>query len=379
MSRHQEGHIFKCHGAWHGRWYEDMLIDGVIVRKQRSKKLADYCDRYRTKSDVKVLLDEILIKINKGVSNPRSTMTVAEFFDTVYLPYMRDVKQRRPSTVKGYKEIWRNHVSGLVGHIPLRDFRRSHANNLLEAISTKGLTTRTLQHIKAFLSGVFKYACAKELCEYNPIHDADLEGLGKQSSEPGAYTLPQIVTMLKALEGTPKAIVTLAAFTGLRCAEIRGLEWPDFNGEEIMVNRAVWRHIPNPPKTKKSKAPIPAISPVREALEAHRQTMGQPTEGLIFRGVQREHIDLERIARRVLRPTLEALRIPWLGYHGFRRGLATNLYSLGVSDLTVQRIMRHSDVSITREHYIKTSQQDSVTAMEKLAQELTSMQQYATQ
>ena len=32
--------------------------------------------------------------------------------------------------------------------------------------------------------------------------------------------------------------------------------------------------------------------------------------------------------------------IPWCGWHGFRRGLATNLHTLDVNDLDIQRIMR---------------------------------------
>ena len=43
--------------------------------------------------------------------------------------------------------------------------------------------------------------------------------------------------------------------------------------------------------------------------------------------------------------------------------LATNLNALGVSDLTIQRILRHSDVSTTRKAYIKTLPQQTVDAM----------------
>jgi integrase len=34
----------------------------------------------------------------------------------------------------------------------------------------------------------------------------------------------------------------------------------------------------------------------------------------------------------------------WHGFHSFRRGLASTLYSLGVDDVMVQQIMRHQDV-----------------------------------
>ncbi len=46
-------------------------------------------------------------------------------------------------------------------------------------------------------------------------------------------------------------------------------------------------------------------------------------------------------------------RPDWHGWHAFRRGLATNLAELGVDDLTIQRILRHTNVQITRQHYIR--------------------------
>ncbi len=42
----------------------------------------------------------------------------------------------------------------------------------------------------------------------------------------------------------------------------------------------------------------------------------------------------------------------WHGWHAFRRGLATNLFELGVPAEVAQTILRHSNVSTTREHYI---------------------------
>jgi integrase len=41
------------------------------------------------------------------------------------------------------------------------------------------------------------------------------------------------------------------------------------------------------------------------------------------------------------------------GFHAARRGLASNLFDLGIDDLTVSRILRHSGVQVTRQHYIQ--------------------------
>lgn len=56
----------------------------------------------------------------------------------------------------------------------------------------------------------------------------------------------------------------------------------------------------------------------------------------------------------------------WRGWHGLRRGLAGNLHRLQVQDMVIQRILRHSNVSVTQVSYIKTANQDSVRALESL-------------
>jgi integrase len=63
--------------------------------------------------------------------------------------------------------------------------------------------------------------------------------------------------------------------------------------------------------------------------------------------------------------------IVWHGWHACRRGLATNLHELGVPDIVIQAILRHREVSVTRNAYIKRSEvdkpsRDAMTALEQL-------------
>ena len=55
---------------------------------------------------------------------------------------------------------------------------------------------------------------------------------------------------------------------------------------------------------------------------------------------------------------------------GFRRGLASNLNRLGVDDSVIQRILRHSNVATTQNHYIKTASPDAIAAMRRFADAL---------
>ena len=74
------------------------------------------------------------------------------------------------------------------------------------------------------------------------------------------------------------------------------------------------------------------------------------------------------MVREIIIPALQGQKVSWHGWHAFRRGLATNLHQLGVADIVIQAILRHSDVAVTRESYIQRDGIDprSLAAMEAL-------------
>ena len=63
---------------------------------------------------------------------------------------------------------------------------------------------------------------------------------------------------------------------------------------------------------------------------------------------------------------MQALRLDWYGWHGFRRGIASNLYELGANDKVVQRILRHAQPHVTKERYIKAFEPAVLAAMKSL-------------
>jgi len=54
------------------------------------------------------------------------------------------------------------------------------------------------------------------------------------------------------------------------------------------------------------------------------------------------------------------------GLHGFRRGIASNLYELGADEQIVQRVLRHAKSHVTKDRYFKTFDPALVAAMKKL-------------
>jgi integrase len=179
------------------------------------------------------------------------------------------------------------------------------------------------------MSGVFRYAKRLGIINSeNPMRDVVIPK-AKAAGDTFAYSLEEILQMLNVLPEPAATIVAAASFTGARKGELRGFRWEDFDGEQIRISQSYWRGHALEPKTKKSKAPVPVIAQLAERLKMHRLLSGNPRSGLMFPSPERKPINLDALARDVIRPALKSGRLTWYGWHAFRRGLATNLHRLG--------------------------------------------------
>jgi integrase len=370
LARQQSGYIWKVGKSWFGRWREDALEDGQIVRKQRSARLADVCDRYRSKADVRPLLAEKLRPINEGKTRPESTLPIAQFVTGHYLPFVEE--NFKPSTIAGYKNLWRDYVQPHLGRIVLRDFRTVDAATLLaDVYKAHKLGRTTLKHVKSFLSGVFTYA--KNLGVFdgvNPIRDAMIPKKASAPDETHAAPPDEVLAVIEALNrsGEPKACaaVALMFFAGLRPGEARGMCWEDYDGKRLIVQRSVWHTHTTSPKTASSAKPVPMIEPLRGVLLTLRQSDGNPDSGPILRGPSGKPLDLHNLANRVVIPTLRKAGIPWHGWYSLRRGVATAVTALSKDPHAAKGLLRHSNVSTTERHYIKDVPENTLDAMKQL-------------
>jgi integrase len=364
--RYQSGQLYSEHGAWFVRYRERRRQqDGSIKLMRRSKRLGSV-GKYPTKSVIEPVRAAFMQKVNSGLVIAEESMTLCEFVESIYLPWVQT--ELRASTQKGYEEIWTNHISKRVGHLRLREFRTVDASRMLRGIAVDhNLTNSSLQHIKSVLSGIFTHAKNEGAFDgANPVQGALIPNSARESGETYAYNLAQILRILGVLPLLPRAVVATASLAGLRESELRGLEWPDYTEGLLAVNRSAWREFVNKPKTRASQQPVPVIPKLATILEAYQASMHHPSTGVMFHHGAGERMDMDKLAQRVIRPAVEAIGLQWYGWHGFRRGIASNLYVLGASDKTVQRVLRHARPHVTKERYIKTFDPSVFEAMERL-------------
>lgn len=255
----------------------------------------------------------------------------------------------------------------------LRDFRTVHAANTLSALAAKNWGRRSLQHGKSLLSGIFTYAKNLGVLDgVNPVQGAIIPRKATAPAETHASTPDEVVAILDLLRRAKdiearqrlqaQTAIALMFFAGLRPGEARGANWEDYNGKTLTVKRSVWRTHSTAPKTENAAKPVPVIEPLRGLLTELRAIEDNPQTGSILRGVSGKPLNLEMLAREVIRPaisnpenysSLDAKRIQWHGYYVFRRGIATLTSSLARDPMAAKGLLRHSNVSTTLSHYIK--------------------------
>jgi integrase len=358
----QQGTLRKNHGGWYLRYYQNEIgPDGQPRRRQIEKLLARVDDDHRSPKDLDDLIAKELAKVTHG-GTAQGSLTLAQFADTYWLPTI--AAKRRASTHKFYRDLFDNHLRDRVGDVRLRDFQTVNAQRVLDDID---LSHASLQRIKTGMSALFSHALRLGFISgHNPVHEAQPEGR-RSEFEGAAYTAADVEHMLGKLTGLPRVVVGVAAFTGLRLAELRGLQWADYDGRNLYVRRSVWRKNIGQTKTPDSKSSVPVIRPLRVLLDAHKASSNGSL--WIFQGAKNGFaLNLDNLTGREIRPVFGDR---WRGWHAFRRGIATVLFGLGVDAEVASMILRHSDSAVTRRHYIKLqSQKEGAAAMQRLEKSL---------
>ena len=222
---------------------------------------------------------------------------------------------------------------------------------------------------------------------------------GLPAGETSAYPLDEIRQLLGAItDEVTRLLIALAGYEGLSKSELAGLMWETYEVADgaIKVTSGVVNGKRGDTKTTARNASVPLIPAVREMLDLYRLRMADPetgalpTTGVMFPSEAGTPLDLKNVYARRIDPILNACAecgeikkrhrladheyrrrddmVVWRGWHALRRGLGSNLHDLGVPDLTIQKILRHSNVTTTRKSYIHQREHQVTAAMGQLPQ-----------
>ena len=302
----------------------------------------------------------------RGLRPDGKNMFIGDFIAQEYRPHVEATLAA--STIDSQKKLWR----GYGPYFAECDFslRVCDAQKIMRRLASENshLTKVSLRHIKTFMSGVFNHALRLGLAENNPFagRAVAIPG-GRESVETTAYSPEEANLMLSRLKGQAHLALHIALAAGLRKSEIRGLRPQDWHQDTrtLSVEQSVWRNVVKSTKTKSSRAPVPVAGHLAEELSAYIAEIKPKT--FLLEAASGFALDLDYVARDIIRPALSETGATWRGWHAARRGLASHLHSIGVPDMETQKILRHSSVDTTRKCYIKVVPENVRKAMDNMA------------
>ena len=376
----QTGKVYKHGNWWVLRYKVPTWVDGRKMWRDEYKKLAP-ADQYA--SEAQLRKDNLVPAVPDGATaTPQRTQLLSDFVEEVYLPKAQT--KLKSSTLRSYRQVWNCYVKPRTNGHRMCDFSLPTAQKFLDGIAAeKSLSVSSFQKIKWLCVAVFDAAQIENAYDpnfQNPFFKVELPKNRRAKQATRFATLEHTLAMIEVLNHNDEEekhkrammqiaarVIAMAAFSGLRKSEIQGLKWGDIVDGQISVRRTAWRPtvVEEGGKTEASQSTVPVIKALAEHLEEQRN--GFPASGFVFVGPKMGNpLDLKNLASRTICPTLDKADIPWCGWHGFRRSLATNLHELGVNDLTIQAILRHSDVGVTQQAYIKSTEKVKAEGMAKL-------------
>lgn len=266
------------------------------------------------------------------------------------------------NTLIGYNGYLRNHFKPAFGDLHIHEV---DANAIQKYINSKRdlLSVKTIREHINLLSMIFDAAVEDGYTDKNPCQSKRLTIVGKSSAKVTAYTeheYKQLESALPLLDGTPKLLLALSLYTGMRQGELFALRWEDIDMDNKLISikaSAEWpcqnRAVIKTPKTINGYRNIPIIQQLVTILYQYKQA-----KGYVLRGVrQKDDLPMTHQAVKRLNDRLNVLlqknniNIAFLS-HRVRHSFATLLNNAGVDDVTITSTLGHADVSFTKRQYV---------------------------
>jgi len=394
---YQTGSIYKHNGSWCLKYRITELKDGTPSRVHKTVMLCavngeqhhPLCEKHtehRTKKSVEPVRDKIMQDINAQSTAPQHDMSISDFWEQKYLPYCESEykgKGMKPSTVRGFKQIWNQHLKTHFAKLTLHRYQPDNARKFLASLkTTQG--KNTLKHIRGLAGAMFSEAIERGYRkESNPWHVK----LPKDCKETGStqhYTLEEAENIISALIDHVDAqlVMALSCFLALRPGEIAALKWEDFDRDNVHIRRSVVRGNVDVPKTPESVASLPLIDAAKIPLLLWHKECGKPKEGYVFESRNGTPVDLHNLIARVIRPHVEGLKecerchkVPkkssakWKTLYAGRRGACTIVIEATGGNYAVgQALLRHKSMMTTLNVYKKAITPEAFRAGMKMLQ-----------
>lgn len=366
-------------------WY--YRIDLAYIDGERNQ-----IERYggKTKGEAQEALRKAIFEYETtGDLTTETNMSVHDYMEYWYQKYV--MVNLKLNTQKNYRGILDNHIYPYIKDYRLKSIKAGTIQDLLNQEFEKGFARQTLGITKgvlnkAFQMAVFPYQFIKQdPTQYAKVPTYD-EKEWRDRGDLKIISMEDFKKLSTAVQPSdPYYLPMMISFqTGLRRAEVCGLQWKDINFERgtltverIMINDGK-KIVIGTPKTKSSYRTILIGNTLLSILKKMKL---RQKENRVFYGTR--YTDTDFVCVKENGKPVTPNSIKWytavlrkktgvdFNFHSFRHTHATMLLENGAKPKEIQTRLGHSRLSTTMDtyaHVTKKMKQDTVDIFEQMMQ-----------
>ena len=293
-------------------------------------------------------------------------MIVSAWYD-----YWISIKEKtvRPNTVRNYKERYNKNISPVIGNKLLKEVNTIHCQQIMNNMSDDGYKTTTIYQARIALYNMLDYAYQNDIIPKNPCNRMVKYDIGKPSEKKEALTIEEQKKFCHEIVGCPYEYQYLFILqTGLRTGELVALEWKDidFKNKTMTISKTMeYRHSTKEwrkgePKSKSGYRTIPLTDEAIRLLKLQKKK----NQSLPF--ISLEWKDTVFVCKKgtpvknstydtMLFKVCEKAGIRKIAMHILRPTFATRCIEAGMMPKTLQTLLGHSNIGITMNLYVHTT------------------------
>ena len=321
----------------------------------------------KTQKEVLQKMKQASAEVEKGEYIQPSKLTLADWMNTWHSEYLNGVKD---NTRTSYRQHIDNHIIPALGAVKLSALSPDACQRFYNGLSRdKGLSAKTVKNVHGVLHEALRRAVRLGYIRSNPTDAVDLPRMEKAEMTP--LDKPEIEALLNVLDdGLYSTIIKVDIFTGMREAEILGLQWScvDFDRGTITIDKQLCR-----PRTKgevyrlasvKNDKPR-TIHPASYVMQLLKQQRKRQTEQRLHAGALWDDHGIPdlvftyetgkylcyTVILRHLRKSLKAAGLSDRRFHDLRHTYAVSSLQAGDDVKTVQENLGHHTAAFTLDQY----------------------------